>query len=89
MQTLQGFLLSAITEDFGNAKHILIVTFLPSEQWELFQAKTYIRETTVVFPNWVTPWNTSLLLVFAVLVPPPSIRVCICIFGKGSKQRNS
>lgn len=64
---------------FWNSKAytaLLIVTFLPSEQWELFQPDRHLIGATVTFCNWESPckthWNTIPFFIFKVSVPPPN-----------------
>ena len=55
---------------------LLIVTCLPSEQWELGQPDRHLTGATVRFCNWESPckthWNTILFFSFQVSVPPPN-----------------
>lgn len=55
---------------------LLIVTFLPSEQWELFQPDRYLIGATVAFSNWGSPckthWNTTPFFICKVSVSPPN-----------------
>lgn len=84
--SLQAYLLTSNPRDklplshfhFWNSKAhtaLLIVTFLPSEQWELFQPDRHLIGATVTFCNWGSPckthWNTILFFIFKVSVPPP------------------
>lgn len=72
---------------------LLIVTFLPSEQRELFQRDRYSQEPLLhsligKAPARLigTPFSFSCLKCQPL---PLTHHVCICIFGKESKQRNS